>query len=214
MRIVFQGDSITDAGRNENNGSKMSIGQGYAALTAGHLMLEKPTEFEFFNRGVAGNKIEDMYKRMQLDCWDLCPDVISILIGVNNVWVDSKEEEVEDNTVVEQNFRMLTEETLKKLPKVKMIIMEPFLLKGSTTTCHWERFRREVEKRAASAQKISREFGQSFVPLQKILDELACTYSPEYWIADGVHPSLAGHAVIAREWLKIFGQIICEPGTK
>ena len=86
MKILFQGDSITDVGRNTNNGSLNSIGQGYPCLIASRLGADEPETYEFVNRGISGNRIVDVYARIKADCWNLAPDLLSILIGVNDVW--------------------------------------------------------------------------------------------------------------------------------
>ena len=86
MRIVFLGDSITDAGRNTDNGSMVSIGQGYALMVQGRLSVKYPGQHVFFNYGVSGNRSVDIYAQIKGRCWNNNPDVVSLLVGVNDVW--------------------------------------------------------------------------------------------------------------------------------
>ena len=120
MRILFQGDSITDVGRNTNNGSTLSMGQGYPLMVAGDLGAAYPGQYEFLNRGISGNRIVDIYARIKCDCWNLEPDVLSLLIGVNDVWheVGAGRNGV-DAARFEKMYRILVEDTLERFPKMK-----------------------------------------------------------------------------------------------
>lgn len=203
MKIVFLGDSITDCGRNEDNGSMSSIGQGYACLIASRLNRDEPKMYEFINSGVSGSRIVDLYARIKSDCWNLEPDVISILIGVNDVWHECGGNGVEADRFYNV-YKMLVKDTLNRLPDAKIIVMEPFVVKGYNTVGTWEEFRGEVEKRACAARKVAEEYGATFIPLQEVFDSASQTVESTYWSADGVHPSLAGHQMIADEWIRVF----------
>lgn len=206
MKILFQGDSITDVGRNTERGSQCSIGQGYALMVCGELGARFPGSYTFENRGVSGNRIVDIYSRIKIDCWNLEPDVISLLIGVNDVWHEVGGQNGVEAPRFERVYRMLIEDTKERLPNVKLMLMEPFVLKGEATEGNWDFFRTEVAKRADIVRKLSEEYRLSFVPLQKKLDE-ACKCCPaEYWVPDGVHPSPAGHRLIADAWLDVFNK--------
>ena len=205
MKVLFLGDSITDTGRNTNNGSLLSIGQGYALIASAKLSVKYPGKFEFVNLGVSGNRIVDVYARIKADCWNLQPDVISILIGVNDVW---HEFGAGKNGVDAERFynvyKMLIEDTMKKLPGVRFLLMEPFCLKGSGTENYLEEFKSEVSLRAQAVRRLADEFNIPFVSLQEMFEN-ACEICPaEYWLGDGVHPAIAGHQLIADEWLKAF----------
>lgn len=207
MKILFQGDSITDCGRNTSNGSQLSIGQGYALIVASHLGFASPGKYEFINAGVSGNRITDMYARMKSDCWNHEPDVLSILIGVNDVWHEVGAKNGVDEERFENVYRMLLSDTLKRLPNIKILMLEPFLLKCGATVEAWDYFSSEVSKRARIAERLAEEFSQVFVPLQKSFDD-ACSLCPaEYWISDGVHPTPYGHQLIANRWLEAFNAI-------
>ena len=203
MRILFQGDSITDASRQRNVSTNMGL--GYAMLTKASLAFDEPGKYEFFNRGISGNRIVDLYARIKADILYLKPDVMSILIGVNDVWHDF--EPAPNGVDADKFYRiydMLIEEVLAELPDIKIIIMEPFALKNPALEAHWDTFRYELEKRAAMARKIAKKYGFPFIELQKDFDELSKDTGTEYWLYDGVHPSVVGHEFIKRKWIATF----------
>lgn len=209
MRILFQGDSITDVGRNTNNGSTLSMGQGYPLMVAGDLGAAYPGQYEFLNRGISGNRIVDIYARIKCDCWNLEPDVLSLLIGVNDVWheVGAGRNGV-DTARFEKMYRILVEDTLERFPKMKIMVLEPFVLPGTATDEHWDYFGTEVPLRAAAAKRVADDYHLIFVPLQCMFDD-ACQNAPaSYWLADGVHPTPFGHRLIANAWIKAFRENI------
>ena len=206
MKILFQGDSITDAGRSRTD--DVYIGTGYPLLVKSSLGLENPDKYEFFNRGISGNRIVDLYARIKADFINIKPDVMSILIGVNDVWHEfSDNPNGVDADKFFKIYSMLIEEIKEALPDVKIMILEPFVLKGSGTEGAYEQFRSEVEKRAAMAKKIAEKFGLPFIPLQAGFDEMSKNTDTSYWLADGVHPTPMGHEYIKREWLKEFNSL-------
>ena len=202
MRILFQGDSITDANRSYSD--NRNLGFGYARLVEASLGLDDPRH-EFFNRGISGNRIVDVYARLKRDIINLKPDFMSILIGVNDVW-----HEVGDspNGVDADKFykiyAMLIEEIKTALPDIKIIILEPFVLRASATDANWDFFKNETALRAKMARKIAQDFSLPFVELQAGFDKLAELRENDYWLGDGVHPTASGHEFIKREWLKAF----------
>lgn len=203
MKILFIGDSITDVGRNVSNGSMESLGQGYPLIISAKLGKEEPMKYSFINVGISGNRIVDLYARIKSDVWNQKPDIISILIGVNDVWHDYDNNGVEADRF-ETIYRMFIADTKKQLPNVKFIIIEPFLLNGPCTQTDYNNFRSEVIKRANAAKKIAKEFDIPLVSLQKQYDNLSENIPTTYWLADGVHPTPAGHQIIADEWIKVF----------
>ena len=206
MRILFQGDSITDADRSRNDSSL--LGRGYPLLVEASLGLEAPGEHEFLNRGISGNRIVDVYARIKCDIINLKPDVMSILIGVNDVWHELGES---PNGVSADKFfkiySMLIEEVKEALPDIKIMILEPFVLEACSTTEHWEVFSTEVAKRASMARKIAEKYSLPFIPLQQGFDELARKAPNSYWLGDGVHPTAKGHEFIKNQWLKAFKEL-------
>ena len=203
-RILFQEDSITDAGRNTDNGSMVSIGQGYAMLVSAYLSRQYPEQYEFINTGVSGNRIVDIYQRIKCDFWNLEPDIYSLLIGVNDVLHESALQNGVEAERFCKVYRMLLTDTKQILPDLKIILMEPFVLKGEATEKDWEFIEEEVGKRREIVRELAEEFQTGFVSLQEKFDEITQNSNIAYWVADGVHPTPAGHQLIAEEWLRVF----------
>ena len=203
MRILFQGDSITDSGRARNKDS--DLGTGYPMLIKASLGMDHPQKYEFFNRGVGGDRIPDLYARMKADILHLKPDVLSILIGVNDVW---HELAPIPNGVDANKFFMiyslLIEEIKMVLPQIKIMILEPFALPGSGTNEQWEYFIEEIQKRAAMSKKVAETYGLMYVELQAGLNALTEKAPASEWLADGVHPTPMGHEYIKRQWCRAF----------
>ena len=203
MKILFQGDSITDAGRDWGNDAQ--LGRGYAHLVEASLGFEEPNQHTFVNKGISGNRIVDLYARIKRDIINYQPDVMSILIGVNDVW-----HEIGDNpngVDADKFFKiysMLIEEIKEALPNIKIMILEPFVLEAGATENHWEYFKTETAKRAEMAKKIAEKFNLPFIELQAGFDELAKKAPNNYWLGDGVHPTAKGHEFIKNEWLKAY----------
>ena len=207
MRVLFFGDSITDAGRETQIGApNMRLGYGYVTYAAGKLLERDPAGFEIYNRGISGHRIVDLYARVKKDCWNLEPDVISILIGVNDVWHEASHKNGVELDRFETVYRMLLEDTKKKLPNVKLIICEPFMLEGTATAEKMEYFS-HVKEYAEVAKKLSEEFGAEFVPLQQKYDEAGAKYGNDTLLSDGVHPTLTGAVILANEWMKAFDRL-------
>lgn len=202
QRILFQGDSITDVSRNRENDHYM--GMGYPTLVSAWLNYEYPQKYECINRGISGNRVVDLFARVRADIILLKPDVMSILIGVNDVWHELTSSNGVSAEKYEAVYDMLIKEVKQALPDIQILILEPFLLKGSATEEKWEIFRLEVEERAARAKRIAQKHGLSFVPLMEQFDMAARNTPDGYWLLDGVHPSAAGHELIKREWLRAF----------
>lgn len=201
---MFQGDSITDTGRNTNSGSLKSIGQGYAMIASAYLSAKYPGEYDFVNRGISGNRIVDLYARIKGDGWNDTPYVLSVLIGVNDVWHGLDWNNGVDPRRFRNMYRMLISDTLVESPATKMLIMEPFVLYGSATAAKWDRFEPMVYENASIAREVAAEYGQVFLPLQEMFNK-ACEKAPaDYWLGDGVHPTVAGHQLIADAWIKCF----------
>ena len=204
-KILFQGDSITDAGRSRDNDSWR--GNGYPTLVAARLGYDFPNEYEFLNRGISGNRIVDLYARLKSDVLNLKPDIMSILIGVNDVWHEFSVGNGVSCSKFEKIYDMLISEILEELPDIRIIIFEPYVLKGTATEENWETFKSEVELRAKAAKRIAEKYDLLFVPTQKLFDDAVKSAPADYWTADGVHPTAMGHEVIARAWIEEFKKI-------
>lgn len=201
MTILFQGDSITDANRDKENPENM--GTGYANFTAAWLSAKYPEmNLSFINRGISGHRVKDLQARWQEDCIDLAPDVVSILIGINDVW---RKFDSNDPTSVEQyeeGYRALLNETCDKLEGVQLLILEPFALPTGVITDEW---REDLDPKIQVARKLAKEFCATYIPLDGMF-AAASTEQPEsFWLHDGVHPTQAGHALISQAWLDAVG---------
>ena len=205
MKILFQGDSITDAGRSRENDDV--LGSGYPLLVKAALGYEAPGEYEFLNRGISGNRVVDLYARIKADIINLKPDVMSILIGVNDVWHEFSRENGVDAEKYYKIYDMLIEEVKIALPEIKIMILEPFVLKASATEEKWEGFYAETKKRAQMAKKIAEKYDLPFIALQAGFEELEKLQPAGYWLADGVHPTAMGHEFIKNKWIEAFKEM-------
>lgn len=205
MKVLFQGDSITDSNRNRE--FDPHLGHGYATMVAAELGYNKPGEYEFLNRGIGGNRIDDLYCRMKKDIINLKPDLISILLGVNDVLYEYDHKTGVEADRFERLYNILIEDIKKFLPDVKIMILEPFLLPGRLCENNYDEFLAEVKLRASAAKRVAEKNELIFVPLQKKFDEFSNRYSPDKISIDGIHPNPAGHKLIAAEWLKGFEKL-------
>ncbi|MCA9270741.1 MAG: lysophospholipase, partial [Planctomycetales bacterium] len=191
--VLLQGDSITDAGRDRNaqgNANNIgALGRGYPALLACELLRDHAQlDLKIYNRGISGHKVPDLDARWQPDCLDLKPAVLSILIGVNDIW--HKLNGRYDGTVetYETGFTALLKRTREALPETAIIVCEPFVLRCGAVKDNWFP---EFDQRRAAAKRVADAAGALFVPFQTMFDEaVAQGTTPNYWAGDGVHPSL------------------------
>ena len=200
IKFVFQGDSITDAGRDRDNIA--SFGIGYPNLVASELMCKYPGEYEFINEGVSGDRIVDLYARIKQDLINHKPDYLSILIGVNDVWHELNEQNGVAAPKFEKIYSMLIEEVKEALPDIKIFILEPFVLKGSGTERYFDEFLADVKLHSQAAKNVAEKYNLTFIPLQEKFDVASKLMPPTYWAADGVHPTAAGHALIKDALIK------------
>lgn len=206
MKILFFGDSITDSNRLRGNDDAgrvqeeysilpRALGSGYVFLTAAQLYSEKPNYYQILNRGIGGDRLPQLYARIRLDVWNENPDVLSILVGVN----DLEREGNSNFTELDRwgrLYRMMLEETREKCPNTKIILCEPFALRENT--------RPIIKKYAAEAKKIAQEFNLPFVELQDKLETAEEIYGWQTVLYDGVHPNLVASKIISDEWLRVF----------
>ena len=207
-RILFQGDSITDVGRDRND--FYGLGRGYACLVAGSIGLDNPNEYEFVNRGISGNRVVDLYARIKADFINLKPDYASIYIGVNDAWHEIGGQNGVDTAKFETIYSMLIDEVKAALPDIKLMIIAPYVIEGAAT-CDTEevpdrlkRFQIDVGEKAEVCKRIAKKYDLPLIELQPAFDE-ACKKAPNaHWAYDGVHPTAAGHELIKRLWLETF----------
>ena len=208
MRILFFGDSITDANRNRESDCTLGgYGLGFVRSVAGTLMCEAPDKYAIINRGIGGHRLVDLYARVKSDCWNLQPDVLNILIGVNDVWHEIAAKNGVEIDRFENIYRMMLKETKERLPNTKIIICEPFILKGKVTQEKYDEFL-AVKEYAKVVKRIAEEFDCYFLALQEKINAFAEKYGVEACLSDGVHPAVGGAQLIANEWLKLFKEQI------
>jgi lysophospholipase L1-like esterase len=206
--ILLQGDSITDAGRDKDNSISNSLpmlGNGYSLFIAGQLLAKEPArQLKIYNRGVSGNKVFQLRERWETECLAIRPDVLSILIGVNDYWHTLSGEYKGTAEVYENDYRDLLNHTKEKLPNVQLVIGEPFALSGGAAIEDNRWFPAFGAYRRA-AKKLADEFGAVFVPYQAGFDAAVKLAPARYWSYDGVHPDLPGRQLMANLWLEATG---------
>jgi lysophospholipase L1-like esterase len=204
--ILFQGDSITDAGRNRDDSTSNNpgaLGSGYAMLAGAALLVKySKLDLKIHNKGISGNKVYQLAERWDKDCLDLKPDILSILIGVNDIWHKLNGDYNGTVDVYKNDYIALLERTRKVLPNIKLIVCEPFAVPGVQAVD--DKWYPEFFSYQKTAKEIADKFGALFVPYQKIFDDAQKQAPGSYWTPDGVHPSLAGAQLMATAWLKTF----------
>lgn len=204
--FLFQGDSITDASRGREGGS-LNYGNGYSTITYAKLGKKYPG-MKFINRGVSGNRVVDLYARIKADCINLKPDYMSVLIGVNDVWHEINSQNGVATEKFEKIYSMFIEEIKEALPDIKIIILEPFVLKASATEEHWKEFKTGTKEKGEAAKKVAEKFSLPFVSLQDKFDKAMEEYNDAtYWTIDGVHPNPPGHEIISEALIEAFEKI-------
>jgi lysophospholipase L1-like esterase len=201
--ILFQGDSITDTGRTRSvigPNSPDGMGFGYPSLAMESILVKYHDQhLQFYNRGNSGDRIQDMEFRWELDTLRLLPDILSILIGVNDIWnylmmgMGTSPAEFRDV------YRDLLHTTREALPYTRFVLCEPFLLITGDVTSDWMG---DLSQRQNVVQALSKEFDAIFVPFQSALDQAARMMPAHHLLDDGVHPTEKGHRVLAECWIK------------
>ncbi|HKJ90388.1 MAG TPA: SGNH/GDSL hydrolase family protein, partial [Oceanipulchritudo sp.] len=205
--LLFQGDSITDCNRDRTLSD--SLGSGYVNMIAGLLAARQPhLGAACLNRGISGNRSEDLLKRWREDCLDLKPDVLSLFIGINDVWRRYDSNLPTSTEAFAANYRRILEATVKALPESLLILLEPFVLPVPEDRRHW---REDLDPKIDVVRHLAREFGARLVPLDGIFAAASTAQPPAFWARDGVHPTPAGHGLIARAWLEAVGVFRSSP---
>jgi len=191
LTILFQGDSITDAGRKRNHNE--SLGDGYVMMTAAWLSALYPEyHLKFFNRGIAGNRVRNLRSRWKKDCLDLRPDLVSVLIGINDInWKATSSESFRSD------YSIILEQT--KQLKCQIVLLEPFLVDYNR---NFFELCQELKKKICIVREMAEEFETKLISLNDIFEKAATKRNSSFWTVDGVHPTLAGHALIAQSWIK------------
>lgn len=206
MKILFQGDSITDAFRKpEEINPAYQLGNGYALLAASSLARRFPRHgLEFWNRGISGNTVADLWERWSRDTLDIDADVVSLLIGVNDTIRAMNSHEASDDAAFIETYALLLDSVRNRNLRARIIVMEPFLLEAGGITPRWKE---HLKPRQEAIGKLAAEKGVPLIPLQSRFDQ-ACLQAPAaFWSYDGIHPTHAGFQLIADAWLEVFAKI-------
>lgn len=202
--VLFQGDSITDWRRKKtdlNANSAPALGLGYVFSAATQLMFKYPEcDLKIYNRGVSGNKVYQLADRWDADCLELKPDVLSILVGVNDFWhtlVNGYKGTIE---TYRHDYDALLDRTLQKLPNVKLIIGEPYAIPGVKAVD--DKWFPKFDEYRSVAKEIADKYKAVFIPYQSIYNKALKLAPGSYWTLDGVHPSVAGDGLMANAWLE------------
>jgi lysophospholipase L1-like esterase len=203
-RLLFQGDSITDMkwGRNQKDRNHY-LGHSYVYLIAARLGVDMAdAKLEFFNRGMSGHKVSDLKKRWQKDAVDIKPDVLSILIGVNDVGRGNSNGV--DVKSWEANYRSILDQSRKANAKLKLVLLDPFVLRVGRLDNDdaWKKWRDQTDKLGAIVKTLAADYKAVHLETQKVFDVASEKVPPSNWIWDGVHPLPQGHELIARNWLE------------
>jgi lysophospholipase L1-like esterase len=203
--ILFQGDSITDANRDKKQlgpNSNPGMGSGYALLAGSELLMRNQGKnLQLFNRGISGDKVFQLADRWDEDCFKLKPNVLSILVGVNDYWAVKKHGYTGTIETYRTDFKRLLEHTKQMLPDVKLIIGEPYAVIGvKEVDAAWYP---EFDKFRAAARELADQFDAGFIPYQAVYDKAIKAAPGGYWTVDGVHPNIAGINLMAHAWLEV-----------
>jgi lysophospholipase L1-like esterase len=206
--LVFQGDSITDASRDRNQSTH--LGLGYVSIIATQLMTQHPElDLNYVNRGVSGDRSKDLVSDWKERCLDLEPELFSLYIGVNNTWRRYDQNESTTEEVFAEELRFLLDSTFKhsSVTPETSILIEPFVLdEPAGSKGHWRE--EDLDAKAATVKSLAQEYGTAFLPLQSIFDQALALAPAAFWAQDGVHPTPAGHYLIAQEWLNIMKPVL------
>lgn len=190
-RILFQGDSITDGNRGRSADPNHILGHGYVFIIAARHGAAFPNaKLDFMNRGVSGNTVLDLEKRWQKDMLDLKPDVLSILIGVND---NGKGVPLDQ---YEQVYDTLLATARAANPKLKLVLGEPFVKPTGKVSDG-------IRKRQEIVARLAKKHGAALVRYQRVFDEAAKRAPADYWVWDNAHPTYRGHQLMADEWERV-----------
>ena len=203
MKILFQGDSITDAGRNRED--YHDLGKGYPKYAAEYIREDYPdVDFEFIDLGIGGNQTKDLVARLQSDFIDIQPDIVSIMIGINDVWHHYSHGILTTDEAFEANYRQVLD-ALKARTNARIFIIQPFLLEtvdpGKQELCE------ELVRKQAIVKRLADEYADLYLPLDEVL-HTQTEEEPVYYTADGVHPTPNGACYIGEAYLKAIAPLI------
>ena len=200
-RVLFQGDSITDGNRGRTADPNHILGHGYAFVIAakyGAMLPER--ELTFLNRGVSGNTVADLAARWQKDTLELKPELLSVLIGIN----DAGRKVPLD--VFEKGYEQLLADAVAANPKLRLVLCEPFSLASGKHKDGPPEWWEDVKARQQIVARLAEKYHAALVRFQPVFDAALQRAPAEYWIWDGVHPTYSGHQLMAEEWVRTVQQ--------
>lgn len=203
--ILFQGDSITDGNRLKDNEWDLNhqMDHGYAYIVNSTLGARYPEKnLKFINKGISGNRVSDLYGRWLEDTIRINPDILSILIGINDCEQLRYYGNGSDPVRFEKIYRLLLDEAIQSNPDMKIVLMEPFGLPVGERKENFDEMYDMLKGYQDATKRVSEDYGAIFVPLQDKFFDLSEKYSPDYWSWDGIHPTVCGHGIIAEEWME------------
>lgn len=202
--FLFQGDSITDGNRGRNLDPNHIMGHGYAFSVSSRIGTDFPDRgFTFYNRGVSGNKVSDLSARWQEETIALKPDVLSILVGINDASALLRNpDKGSDLKEFESSYRQLLSDARSVNSKVILVLGLPFVYPVGKIVKDWEFYRADVSKRSAIVVKLAKEFDALVVDYKLVFDKAIKKMPIDYWVWDGIHPTIFGHELMARLWIK------------
>ena len=211
--ILFQGDSITDGGRLKDPNKAWDLnhqmGHCYAYNIASYLGAHYPERYlEFINRGISGNRVSDLYGRWKEDALKFSPDVLSVLIGVNDCGSTIHYGTGSEPERFEKIYQLLLDEMKEVNPEVKIVLMEPFILPVGECKEKFDLWNKTVQPLQEKVRFLAERNGAIYVPLQEKFTELCKVREAEYWVWDGIHPTVAGHQIIAEQWLEHIKELL------
>lgn len=198
MRIAFIGDSITDAGRDRTDPG--SFGDGYVSLLAPELTAGGA---EVFNLGIAGDRAADLAARWESDLLPLSPDLLTVYVGVNEVWRRFDSHDPTPTARYQQTLRAL----LAAAAAPRLVLMEPYLVPVREEQRSWLA---ELDEKRTAVRELAREFDAALVPLHDVLTRAAARTAPDALAPDGVHPTPAASSLIAEAWRDAAGRFISD----
>lgn len=202
MKILFQGDSITDAGRNRDD--IHDLGSGYPKYAAELIKKAFPdVDFEFIDLGISGNQTKDLVDRLEKDFIDIQPDIVSIMIGINDTWHHADDKSWIPAEVFESRYRTVLEK-IKTQTKAKIMILEPFLIPVADK----EVFREDLDPKIQIIRRLAREYADVFLPTDGLLASAYLGKEPTDFASDGVHPTDMGAEFIGKLYCQYVAPLI------
>jgi len=203
-KILFIGDSITDCGRDRND--ETSLGNGFVNMMAASILYQFPDlNLTFYNKGISGDRVCDVQARLKEDCLQYNPDIVSILVGVNDTWAGlNGKSPVVSPKEFRSNYLDLLIDIMKKSPRTKLVLVEPFILSDNLPE-DYSAFYKDLTLKREIIMSLANKYDVAFVPLQDAFKKAKKKMPKDgYWLSDGIHPTPAGHMLIFQEWIQAF----------